>query len=82
MLPLPGLVVMECDALETLTGVRALPVAMGGIGDGQGTATLLLLGQEQDVENAWSLIESLKGEPPLEAPTLQDVDEISEEGGS
>jgi len=44
---------------------------MGGIGDGQGTVTLLLLGQEKDVENAWSLIESLKGEPPLKVSTPQ-----------
>jgi hypothetical protein len=73
MLPLPGLVVTECDALEILTGVRALPVAMGGIGDSQGTVTLLLIGQEQGVENAWSLIESLKGEPPLDAPTSRAV---------
>jgi len=71
MLPLPGLIVTECDALQTLTGVRGLPVAMGGIGDGQGTVTLLLLGQEKDVENAWSLIESLKGEPPLKVSTPQ-----------
>lgn len=73
MLPMPGLVVTECDALKTLTGVRALPVAMGGIGDGQGTVTLLLFGQEKGVENAWSLIESIKGEPPLEVPTSQAV---------
>jgi len=73
MLPLPGLVVTECDALEILIGVRALPVAMGGIGDGQGTVTLLLLGQKKGVENAWSLIESIKGEPPLEAPAPRAV---------
>jgi len=73
MLPMPGLVVTECDALETLTRVSALPVAMGGIGDGLGTVTLLLLGQEQCVENAWSLIESLKGEPPLQVPPSRAV---------
>jgi len=82
MLPLPGLVVTECDALQTLTGVRALPVAMGGIGDGQGTVTLLLIGQEQGVENAWGLIESIKGEPPLEAPTSRAVYEPDEHGAS
>jgi len=81
MLPLPGLVVTECDALETLTGARALPVAIGGFGDGQGTVTLLL-GQEKGLENAWSLIESLKGEPPLEVPALQAVHESGEHGGS
>jgi hypothetical protein len=82
MLPLPGLVVTECDALQTLTGVRVLPVAMGGIGDGQGTVTLLLLGQEKDVENAWSLIESIKGEPPLEVSRLQAIAESSKHGSS
>jgi hypothetical protein len=38
----------------------------------KGTVTLLL-GQEKGVENAWGLIESLKGEPPLEVPTSQAV---------
>lgn len=65
MLPLPGLVVTECDALGTLTGVRALPAAMGGVGDGLGTVTLLLLGAEDGVENAWNLVESIKREAPL-----------------
>ena len=60
MLPLPGLVFTECDALETLTGVKALPAAIGGFGDSQGTVALLLRGQEKNVENAWNLIESLK----------------------
>ncbi len=73
MLPLPGLIVTECDAFEILTGVRALPVAMGGIGDGQGTVTLLLIGDDQGVEKAWKLVESIKGEPPLEAPASRAV---------
>lgn len=67
MLPLPGLVVTECEALKTLTGVRAIPAAMGGIGDGRGTVTLLLIGQEDQVKDAWNLIESIKGEPSIEA---------------
>jgi hypothetical protein len=81
MLPLPGLVVTECDSLETLTGVRALPVAMGGIGDGQGTVTLLLIGEEQGVENAWSLVESIKGEPPLELPRSRTVEGFGKSSG-
>jgi len=68
MLPLPGLVVTECEALETLTGVRAIPAAMGGFGDGLGTVTLLLIGEENQVEEAWKLIETIKGEPAIEAP--------------
>ena len=68
MLPLPGLIVTECDALAALTGVRALPAAIGEIGESQGTVSLLLLGQEQNVEDAWELVESIKGEPSLEEP--------------
>lgn len=74
MLPLPGLVVTEVDALETLAAVRALPVAMGGIGDGQGTVTLLMMGEAQKVEKAWSLVESIKGEPPIKVPTTATVE--------
>ncbi|MGD8622431.1 MAG: hypothetical protein PVH60_10785 [Anaerolineales bacterium] len=77
MLPLPGLVVTEVEALETLTDVRALPVAMGGIGDGQGTVTLLMIGEAQNVEQAWSLVESIKGEPPLEMSTAATVESSS-----
>jgi hypothetical protein len=79
MLPLPGLVVTECDALETLTGVRSLPAAMGGFGDAQGTVTLLLIGEEQGVEQAWSLVESIKGEPQLKlhtSPTVIDSTQL------
>jgi len=68
MLPVPGTVVTEVDALETLCGVKALPAAMGGIGDGNGTVTLLLRGSAEAVEQAWTLIESIKGEPALQAP--------------
>ncbi len=82
MLPLPGLIVTEGDALQTLTGVRVLPVAMGGIGDGQGTVTLLVLGKENDVDNAWNLIESIKGEPPLDIFTSQAMDNTSEHDSS
>lgn len=68
MLPVPGQVVTECDALDILCGMKALPAAMGGIGDGNGCVTLLLIGQEEAVEQAWNLIESIKGEPALQAP--------------
>lgn len=73
MLPLPGLVVTEVEALNTLAAVRALPVAMGGIGDGKGCVTLLMIGEEQNLETAWNLIESIKSEPPLDVPSSQIV---------
>lgn len=84
MLPLPGLVFTESDALQTLAGVRAIPVAMGGIGDGRGTVTLLLLGQEKNVGHAWDLIASIKGEPPLEVPESETLYGLNpaEDGGS
>ncbi|MCC6146540.1 MAG: hypothetical protein IT308_03120 [Anaerolineaceae bacterium] len=82
MLPLPGLVVTECDALATLADVRALPAAMGGVGEGLGTVTLLLIGQERNIEKAWTLVESIKGEPHLEGPAPSAVYEADEHESS
>lgn len=65
MLPLPGTVVTEIDALKNLTGVDAIPVAMNGVGSGEGTVTLLLKGEEESISTAWELVTSIKGEPQL-----------------
>ena len=63
--PLPGLVLTELEALEQLAGVTALPLAMNGLGCGEGTVTLLLSGEPQSLGRAGRLLDALKGEPPL-----------------
>ncbi|MBW1961561.1 MAG: hypothetical protein JRJ04_08895 [Deltaproteobacteria bacterium] len=65
MLPLDGLVVTETDAFRYLFGVTAVPVAMGGIGSGNGTVSLVLTGDDHHVESAWQAVNEIKGEPRL-----------------
>jgi hypothetical protein len=65
MMPLPGKVVTEIDAFRDLFGVKALPVAMNGIGSGAGSVTLILMGDDKVIEEAWQAVSKIKGEPPL-----------------
>jgi len=65
MLPLPGEVVTEIEALKALTEAEAIPIAMSGVGSGEGTVTILIQGSDLTVEKAWQLIQSVKGEPGL-----------------
>jgi hypothetical protein len=66
MMPMPGRVVTEIDAFRDLYGVRAMPVAMGGVGSGIGCVTLILIGDSDAVESAWTGTNEIKGEPSLE----------------
>ncbi len=65
MIPLPGTVVTELDAIRLLSGAEALPIAVNGIGSGKGSVTLLVEGAENEVNTAWEIVNSIKGEPPL-----------------
>ncbi|MFH1609656.1 MAG: hypothetical protein ABID40_03410 [Candidatus Bipolaricaulota bacterium] len=63
--PLVGTVVTEVEVVEALYGVRAEHVASGGIGPGTGTVTLLLVGDEAKVEQAFADLSRLSAnEPP------------------
>jgi hypothetical protein len=66
MVPLPGEVVTEVTAIRALAGADALPVAMGGIGSGEGAVTLLIEGEDRAVEKTREIVRSIKGEPKLE----------------
>lgn len=69
LIPVPnGKVVTEVQALHVLGGVSATHVASGGIGGAEGTVVLVLEGSEASIEQAFSLIRSIKGEPPVTAP--------------
>ncbi|MBT3344245.1 MAG: hypothetical protein HN712_08580 [Gemmatimonadetes bacterium] len=64
-----GLVFTECDALQTMAGVEAIPVAAGGIGGSEGAVTLAVHGARKDMELAIEIAESVKGEPAV--PSLK-----------
>lgn len=61
-------VVTEIQALRIIAGVFSCHVASGGIGGSEGAVVLSLEGSEQQMEKAFTLIKSIKGEPPVAAP--------------
>ena len=63
--PLRGIIFTEIEALWTLFGVEAVPIAAGGIAGAEGSIRLLLMGDSEPVREARSIIESIQGEPPL-----------------
>lgn len=63
-------VVTEIQALGVLSGVSAVHVASGGIGGSEGSVVLVVTGSEQNLEEAFSLIKAIKGEPPVPCPEV------------
>ena len=58
-------VVTEIDALRILAGVEARHVASGGVGESAGSVVLIIKGDKENVQRAISIVEAIKGEPPL-----------------
>jgi hypothetical protein len=46
-------------------------VGSGGIGGSEGAVVLLLEGYEENIEKAWEIVQSVKGEPPIAVPRHQ-----------
>ena len=63
MWPLTGVIITEIEALEILTGVEATLYAAGGIAGAEGSVRLLIIGTEEEVNNALALCNEIKGEP-------------------
>lgn len=64
--PLLGTVVTEPKAVGLLYGAGACHLASGGVGQAEGAVTLLLFGEEEAVERAFSELSRLaREEPPL-----------------
>ncbi len=65
LMPLPGEVFTELDAIELLTGVwSARLVAGGGVYGAEGAAWVVVTGEPEQLEAAERLVESVAGEPP------------------
>jgi hypothetical protein len=62
-----GRVMTEVEAIDTLFGLQAVPFASGGWGGAEGALTLIVEGEEEEVNRCLDLIEAIKGEPPLPA---------------
>lgn len=62
-----GHVITEIDAIEQLFGIKAIHYASGGWGGAEGSVTLIVEGEEDEVNACLDLMEEIKGEPPLPA---------------
>ena len=63
-----GKVVTEIQAFAILACVRAYHIGSGGVGGSEGSVHLSLEGDEERVNNAFELVKSIKGEPPVSLP--------------
>ena len=66
-------VVTEIEALALLTGARAIHVGSGGIGGLEGSVVLAIEGTHDQVKVAFDLIQSIKGEPPVQTPPVPEA---------
>lgn len=65
LLPVPGEVLTEIEAIRLLTGATAELVAAGGVCGAEGAVWLAVGGEPAQKEAARKLIESIAGEPPF-----------------
>ncbi|MCR4399234.1 MAG: hypothetical protein NUV93_09775 [Firmicutes bacterium] len=65
-----GRIVTEIEALSILTGARAHPIGMNGVGSSRGGVTLLVSGTSEEVRRAYDLLSAMKNEPLLRDPKM------------
>ncbi len=65
LFPVYGHIFTEIEALAALAGVEAIPCGAGGIAGAEGGVTLLVRGSSEAVRVAMSIVEQIRGEPPL-----------------
>lgn len=60
LIPVSGHIITEIEALEILTGVKALQIAAGGIAGAEGAVWLLIEGGKPQIEKALEIIEECR----------------------
>ena len=63
LLPVPGNIFTEIDAIALLTGAHAELVAAGGVGGAEGSVWLGISGEHSQESDAVALLQSVAGEP-------------------
>ena len=61
LIPVPGKVVTEVEAIDILSGAKAFVVAAGGLGGAEGAVTLVIRGPDEKVNRALQIIKDVKG---------------------
>ena len=59
----PGVIFTEIEALHVLSGVEAMHVAAGGVGEAAGAVWLSIFGTEEMLDKTEEVIQSVRGEP-------------------
>jgi len=67
LMPLPGKIFTEVDAIRLMTGAEAILIAAGGFCGAEGAAWLGITGTEEQIEAGVELIRSVAGEPLCDA---------------
>jgi len=67
LMPMPGEILTEIEALKLLAGVEAHLISAGGVYGAEGAVRLGINGSQAQMETAGVLIESLANEPPCRA---------------
>jgi len=73
-------VITEIQAFGILAGVQAYPIASGGVGGSEGCICLTIEGEEENVEKAFEIAKSIKGEPPVTLPDKYSISSAAEYG--
>ncbi|GFN34972.1 hypothetical protein [Tepidimicrobium xylanilyticum] len=60
LMPVIGEIITEVNAIKLLTGLEAIPIAAGGIGNGKGSVTLDVIGEEKELKKLMDLILDIK----------------------
>ncbi len=60
LMPVSGFIVTEIEALEIISGVKAIQIASGGIAGAEGAVWLLLEGERSQLECALKLVEECR----------------------
>lgn len=66
LMPVPGEIFTELDAIQLLTGAETILIAGGGIFGAEGSAWIGISGTEEQITAAAELIKSVSGEQPCE----------------
>jgi hypothetical protein len=66
LLPVPGEIFTELDAITLLTGAKAQLVAAGGVGGAEGSVWLAISGEPSQENGAVALLQSVIDEPAFE----------------
>ncbi len=66
LMPMPGKIVTELDAIKLVTGAEACLIAGGGTYGAEGAAYLGVIGSEEQLEAATEMIRLTMGEPPCQ----------------